>query len=277
MLQLTQASLYSSLFASSFYVAARELAETSGDTIVIGDSKDTTSTQGTTATPTATNTNTSNTGTTTTATPKTTDTTATNTQTEPAKTEPAKTEPTATNTQTEPTKTEPAKTEPSKTEPAKTEPAKTEQTKTEPTKTDTTTTPKPAEKPKEEAKSIVCEPKKGEKVSDKLCFDNFGNNNCCMNLTIVGYTGQRTKDNLSEDDLKEIKKLSDMKYHTEIGKSMHYCQDRYSLKVLLNGDSNNNFVFQNVPLQLQGYCNKARDNIAGGVLALATITMAFAY
>ena len=96
---------------------------------------------------------------------------------------------------------------------------------------------------------MMCTPK-----SDDKCNSNFGPNNCCMSMKIIEYTENTTFNETTNTILKAFKEMG---YPNEPGESQHFCQDRHALKVLINSDRQNRFVYQNVPLVIEAFCDRA--------------------
>ena len=95
--------------------------------------------------------------------------------------------------------------------------------------------------------SMTCTP-----GDDSHCVNSFGQNNCCMNMTILSQAPD-----LDEKQQKKLDIFGSFGYSIEVGKSNHYCQDRHALTILINGAEDNQFQYQGVPLTIEAYCNGA--------------------
>ena len=79
--------------------------------------------------------------------------------------------------------------------------------------------------------------------NDNKCVTEYGSNNCCMKLTVIDRL-EKTVKMTTEEYNKELADFKNLGYPTGQGESVHRCQDRHALKVLINGDDNNQFKYQ---------------------------------
>jgi hypothetical protein len=95
-----------------------------------------------------------------------------------------------------------------------------------------------------------------------------------MNLKVLEVLPKAEGDTL-DDHQKKIKTFKDLGYPVEKDDTGHFCQDRHALKVLINGNGNNEFQYQHVPLKLQAFCDGASSTVYSVFTLLLSISLIY--
>lgn len=130
-------------------------------------------------------------------------------------------------------------------------------------------------------KTVKCDSAKDK--GDHGCQKIWGNGNCCMKMTIVGYTedsegNQRQLSDLSPKERNYLQWFEDLGYITQEGRTEEYCQDIRVLQQLIKitkHKDNQVFKYFDVPLYIKGVCAQAVAIASGAVAILSVLFVDF--